>query len=158
MSYLQINPEGLLSTGARIASTADQGAVPAGVAVTPPAADPVSTAVTATFQARLTGITAYSSFAAGITSVRGQMVTASATTYLEQERLNQAVLSGSGGGGAAAAPPSVPTLQIPTIPDVPVPVVPAPPGHGQRDCPLDPRRAGPRELAFDGAADAYACR
>lgn len=131
MSYLQVNPEGLLSTGARIASTADQGAVPSGVAVTPPAADPVSTAVTATFQARLTGITAYSSFAAGITSVRGQMVTASATTYLEQERLNQAALSGSGGGGAAAAPPSVPTLQIPTIPDVPVPVVPAPPGTGK---------------------------
>lgn len=146
MSYLQVNPEGLLSTGARIASTADQGAVPSGVAVTPPAADPVSTAVTATFQARLTGIAAYSSFAAGITSVRGQMVTASATTYLEQERLNQAALSGSGGGGAAAAPPSVPTLQIPTIPDVPVPVVPAPPGTGKEIAHLIHGGPGPESL------------
>ncbi|MDT5259563.1 MAG: hypothetical protein QOD10_4643, partial [Mycobacterium sp.] len=54
------------------------------MAVTPPAADPVSVGVVATLQTRLTGITTYSSTAAAITAVRGHMVTTSAAAYTEQ--------------------------------------------------------------------------
>jgi len=147
VSYLQVNPDGLLSTAARIVSAADQGAVPSGLTVTPPASDPISIAVSETFQARLVGITAYSSHAAAITAVRGQMVTVSATTYIEQEGLNKASLSGGGaGGGTAAAPPAVPQLQAPTIPEVALPAIPAPPGTGKEIAHLIHGGPGPEGL------------
>lgn len=147
MSFLQVNPDGLLSTAARIVSAADQGAVPSGLTVTPPASDPISLAVSETFQARLLGITAYSSHAAAVTAVRGQMVTASATTYIEQEGLNKASLSGGGaGGGSAAAPPSAPQLQAPTIPDITLPATPVAPGTGKEVAQLIHGGPGPQGL------------
>ena len=83
MSSSTVDPEGLVATGARIATAAEGTAVPSGMTVTPPAADPVSVGVVATLQTRLVGITTYSSTAAAITAVRGHMVTTSAAAYTE---------------------------------------------------------------------------
>jgi hypothetical protein len=146
-----VDPEGLVATGARIATAADGATVPSAVAVTPPAADPVSVGVVATLQGRLAGITTYSSTAAAITAVRGQMVTTSAAAYTEQEALNAGSLNGGGSGGGAAPPPAPPPeVPMPTIPQIPVPTIPAPPGGGREVSELI--HAGPGPQSLYGAA------
>lgn len=65
--------------------------------MTPPAPDPVSTAVTETLQARCTAIAGYSNFAQVIAQARGSMLASSANTYDEQEQLNAASLGSVGG-------------------------------------------------------------
>lgn len=146
----KVDPEALFGTGARIATAADGAAVPSAVVATPPAADPVSVGVVATLQGRVAGITTYSSTAAAITAVRGQMVITSATAYTEQEGLNAAALSGGSGGGAAAPPAPPPQVPMPTIPRIPVPTIPAPPGSGREVSELI--HAGPGPQSLFGAA------
>jgi hypothetical protein len=117
------------------------------MAVTPPAADPISVSVVATLQTRLLGISAYSSTAAAITTVRGHMVTTSAASYTEQEGLNSASLNGTGGAGGAAAPPAPPAdVPLPTIPQISVPTIPAPPGTGREISELIHSGPGPQSL------------
>ena len=142
-----VDPEGLVATGARIATAATGSTVPSGMAVVPPAADPVSVGVVTTLQTRLAAITTYSGTAAAITAVRGQMVTTSAAAYAEQEGLNAAALQGGGAsGGAAAQPAPPPEIQIPTIPQIPAPTVPAPPGSGREISQLIHSGPGPQSL------------
>jgi hypothetical protein len=98
-------------------------------------------------QSRLIGITTYSSTAAAITAVRGQMVTTSAATYTEQEGLNTASLNGNGSGGGPAAAPAPPAdVPAPTIPQVAVPTIPAPPGSGREISELIHSGPGPQSL------------
>lgn len=145
-----VDPEGLVATGARIATVVSGTTVPSGIAVVPPAADPVSVGVVATLQTRLAGITTYSETGAAITAVRGHMVTTSAAAYVEQEGLNAGSLQGGAGGGAASPPPPPPEVPVPTIPSIAPPPAPAPPGSGREIAQVIHSGPGPQSL-FDAA-------
>lgn len=151
MAKLEIDTAAVTQTAASVAAAASSTSS-TGVRVAPAAADPVSTAVAQTLQARCSAITGFSTYAEGITGARGAMLTSSAATHDEQEQSNAASLRGSGSGEAGPiSAPSVPNLPMPMIPTVSAPQLGPPPTNGKDIATL--LHGGPGPAGLHSAAD-----
>jgi len=133
MTYLMIDTDSVLATGARVIAASEGAPTGSGAVISPAATDPVSSAVAATLQARTATIDSYSAAGAAIAAARGQQLGASATTYDEQEATNAATLRSGGSQGSAPIPiPAIPgSVALPPVPLVTPPTPAAPPGGGE---------------------------
>jgi hypothetical protein len=145
MVLVEVDPDAVAGIASQIGTAGEAQSSPP-TSIQSAAADPVSTALAATFAARLDLITSYTAAARVIAGQRAAMLTSSGAGYQQQEAINCDALGG--GSAPVALSAHLPPLELPALPSpsVPAPSIGAPSASGKAIAALLHSGAGPGAL------------